>query len=1329
MSNASAIANRQVDPALVQDASFEMDEDDRAYIDSQAREGQKHLVQSLVGGVNATWMTLDGTSAAGSVGDVVCMVGPNVTRAVAAALTNAGGVYGILMTAGAPGVSVNVALTGAIPPAVTGLPSSGNHPYARVNQTTARVETVTSLASSDFALGTVEPSGNLSLRVQLPPATGGGGGTGGTTLSAGFTQPAIGSTVVATVLNNEGLQIGQSIAVSGGGYYISTAVSGSNSVTLLNMGSFVNATAGTPIALGSSVIPAGQGASLAAQVRANGQALTLVGGVDTPTQYAPLYLAGLTGNIPANPRASIVLDGYSSQGDGGQGHFVWTPGTILGATLTFAASASVSTGATSLVGIVIPGDTLQPAIQSGTSYVVKSVTSSAVTLMAAYTGTPGVDSACLRLRWHSDGGTCVTNTGGGWYRVFFGNAIEPPWFGAKGDGVTDDHDVLQAMAQLNQVGGPIFRIYLASTRYVSDFAGRSLGHGVTAYLSKKPIFINTGDGVANANACREFFGPGRDRVFLSDGQHSSSAAATFPQFVIGDASNHAPTYVLDHGTYMARAVAQTFTVQPYVNLSQYDLGDLNGLQGFSYVHKYNPTATIVVPATGLAATLTFSASTSVSTGAVDLRTVVHPGDILTSSLQPGTAYTVSSVTSSAIVLTASYTGTTGPDTACLLTHVISGSVTREMFASSFGIAEDGPSSTTFGLVHETNSSGLVFIHGYLLIGGVTYTVTTTPGAANSGPSAAGDHLVANGPNYIRVDYDYAGHALRLFINGAQPDSTMTQTGIPSAATVGPQPFFEEFTAGQGNSLVFPGGSPFAFIFPPAQGLWGNVKVSTVSQFQAPHSAVDAVPSSNMLAFIDFAPANIPTDPQAAGFVIAQSSVSRGKHVRSYNSGTSTASPVWFSVNVSGADTYALYTHIHDLGLIGTGAGIYATAALSTNVHDVSFNYHDCGMIFDNFSYIGDIGRNCDFQNMGQPRTSPSSGWYSDICLWNGTQFFKIGPNRVSLGAGNFHILSCGIDCLIEQGYPDGFAQGVYFFRGMNAVTLIGANAGDEANPYAYAACTVLGVENFNWVGGYIDQLYSAPTVPVFITQQADDQVFQCSALIASGANQATTLIPANYIVQNNVTPAFGSRTALIEFTGKSQLGHALGSITPWGDVSNPGFIQVRQQATKTHQVAFTGNTTLALALSDVLWGSIDINDAPSPISSGQAVTSPWYVPGYIINLWNKTTQIATWGFSSLGGIAIGAGKRATVKSIATPLTGLTVSASSPTVGTSASWVGKVNAGDVVRFSVQFASVLSSFYIVQSVTSSTIVLTTNYADPVTGNATGTAISWARMTPDT
>jgi hypothetical protein len=119
---------------------------------------------------------LDAGSAAAAIGDVVCLAGKSsetVTRALAATLAASGMAYGICVSAASTGGAPCVAIQGHIPPAITGLPTAGNQLYARVNTTTARVETVATLGAADYPLGTVDAAGNLTLRPQFPLNAGG----------------------------------------------------------------------------------------------------------------------------------------------------------------------------------------------------------------------------------------------------------------------------------------------------------------------------------------------------------------------------------------------------------------------------------------------------------------------------------------------------------------------------------------------------------------------------------------------------------------------------------------------------------------------------------------------------------------------------------------------------------------------------------------------------------------------------------------------------------------------------------------------------------------------------------------------------------------------------------------------------------------------------------------------------------------------------------------------------------------------------------------------------------------------------------------------------
>lgn len=339
-----------VDEPVVQDTNYRMNPVDRAYLDSQARGAQQHIVDSLVGGHNDTWATLDQTSAAGAVGDVVCLVGTNVTRAVAAALALAGGPCGVLMTAGAPGMPVRLALTGILPTTVTGLGATiGGRVLARVNQTTARVEAVSTIGGTDYALGTVEASGNLSLRIQLPPNSGGAITPSGDLQPNGSLQTVIGlQTVPMTatpptdgqspkyaaastgyVLTDAKLVTldSTSASVVAGDVAVSASAASSNKVvravtaTLANAptiaGIFLasaaaNATS-VPIAIAGHVVPnsiTGLGAGAAGPVTVNGTTGKLARGSTAPIVGS----CDTQGNVTVAPQAVIVSGGNGNQG-------------------------------------------------------------------------------------------------------------------------------------------------------------------------------------------------------------------------------------------------------------------------------------------------------------------------------------------------------------------------------------------------------------------------------------------------------------------------------------------------------------------------------------------------------------------------------------------------------------------------------------------------------------------------------------------------------------------------------------------------------------------------------------------------------------------------------------------------------------------------------------------------------------------------------------------------------------------------------------------------------------------------------------------------------
>ncbi len=161
--------NLTQDPPIKLDASYQFSPIDRRYIDDQALAAQEHIVNSLIGGVHATWFYLAALSSAVDEGDTVAAsfdanntTGvPTVTFADSGALSAAGGACGVVLKGAAPGTRVLVAIGGILDPSVTGLPASSG--VARVNTSTGQAEHVASFSSSDYPLGSTNSHGELTL--------------------------------------------------------------------------------------------------------------------------------------------------------------------------------------------------------------------------------------------------------------------------------------------------------------------------------------------------------------------------------------------------------------------------------------------------------------------------------------------------------------------------------------------------------------------------------------------------------------------------------------------------------------------------------------------------------------------------------------------------------------------------------------------------------------------------------------------------------------------------------------------------------------------------------------------------------------------------------------------------------------------------------------------------------------------------------------------------------------------------------------------------------------------------------------------------------------
>jgi hypothetical protein len=167
-----------IDAPIQQDATFASNpaaiRQYRSYLDSQILGLETHVVQSLVGGVTGTIVPVASSSGPISVGQWVCSTGNGVVPALAAALATAALPLGIALTPGAAGGLVRIAMGGLVPSQVTGL-ASGSALYGVLNTSTGFTVATAAPSLTDYPVGAIDASGNLSVQIQLPEVVASGG--------------------------------------------------------------------------------------------------------------------------------------------------------------------------------------------------------------------------------------------------------------------------------------------------------------------------------------------------------------------------------------------------------------------------------------------------------------------------------------------------------------------------------------------------------------------------------------------------------------------------------------------------------------------------------------------------------------------------------------------------------------------------------------------------------------------------------------------------------------------------------------------------------------------------------------------------------------------------------------------------------------------------------------------------------------------------------------------------------------------------------------------------------------------------------------------------
>ena len=170
--------NLTVDSPVNLGSTYVFDKNDRRKIDEQIRELQAAMLDTSLTGQNLTTCRVaSGTTFVA--GDVCCLSGaparddgiPIITTATTAHLVIAGAVLGVVMAAAPQDSLVLVALSGVLPPSITGLTVAG----PVVCDALGKLVHVASFGSGDLKMGQADASLNLTLQIGVIDAGGGGG--------------------------------------------------------------------------------------------------------------------------------------------------------------------------------------------------------------------------------------------------------------------------------------------------------------------------------------------------------------------------------------------------------------------------------------------------------------------------------------------------------------------------------------------------------------------------------------------------------------------------------------------------------------------------------------------------------------------------------------------------------------------------------------------------------------------------------------------------------------------------------------------------------------------------------------------------------------------------------------------------------------------------------------------------------------------------------------------------------------------------------------------------------------------------------------------------
>ena len=812
-----------------------------------------------------------------------------------------------------------------------------------------------------------------------------------------------------------------------------------------------------------------------------------------------------------------------------------------------------------------------------------------------------------------------------------GNMVIARQFGAKGDlrivnsvaTGTDDTNALQAMLDINNTttltgtSQSQYTCKLNATQYqypTSDGLGQRTLYRITRPLQKNDIVGNTtthfvGEpGAYSGLYHQEFFGPaivdGNNSLFQpspvldpnGSGEWLMQVGPTFTSTIAAGSNNKVlPQSTIALVTTAGMTTAGQITISSQSGAYQPVLITYSGISGNNLTGCTG----------GSGQTLVTGDLTS---------TLVSPwwtlADCSLNDLQSVTNFTVEWF-----------------ENPCNSTAWINSTSPGSWISSPFGIS--GVIGNVSGPVASHETAAFLLQNGGSILS-YTFRINIGGGSFSVNTSLSSDHTgAANTLHHIAVSYD--GAHLRMFVDGAQPDGTMTAAATGALI----QQWYEAVSYCSAGTVSWPQTS----ILPTwsnAPRLMGRIRISNNARYTAPFTAPtpsQVGPDQFTIWYQDFTPASIPARPGLLGFNIGTSNV---------NAFGRANMPVWLNNHTTGIN-YTSGSRVKDMFFTGTSEAIRTFASLDAEYGEGCIILgNERGVVFDWFSYNSGTGKGLLLYSMGH--ASLGNNYNSiEILFGPGCQFSYISDNWAStFGNASFGVVTTNSDITIHGGFPNSYQRGfMAFMRNVSAISLIGPSvADDQTSGVSFAGILIAPTHGqgsrFTWVGGNLAM--EAGTAPCILIGTADVPVEINTAIFAANKN----LLSAQGNAAGTMSPVVirGPETA---------------QLSRWSDPANPCpvFAPEREMfGVKT--MTPTGNVPLVVGISgytptptivDQLYREYII--ANGGWSGGQNVTWPSN-PGKIYQVTNNNTQTATYKTASgAGGQAATTGQKFKIQDQAT----------------------------------------------------------------------------------